>query len=95
MTELWRTLRIGDRVRIIEWPDDLRESEVHVETAAFYKWIIDTKAVLEIVRIDECGLPFGEIERDVGGVTHWESVALNHEGIDIVQRATDRKNRTQ
>ena len=84
MNELWRSLIRGDRVRVVAWPPELTKETMHAETTEFYRWLIDTKSVLNIVRIDEWGLPWGALWRMVDGAKHYEAVALNHGGLELV-----------
>lgn len=58
---------------------------MHADTLDFYKWLIDTGNVLEIVKMDEQGAgPWGEIIRIVDGVEHFERLLLNHGGLELV-----------
>ena len=86
MNDLWRTLMIDDRVRVIEWPAELREDELAPETRDLYRWLVETGAVLKIVKIDEFGLPQGEVSRVVNGERQWEFLLLNHSGLQTVAR---------
>jgi hypothetical protein len=84
MRDLWRTLKVGDRVRVIFWPPELHEDRLHQETRELYRWLIDTKSVLAIVRIDELGLPEGKVCRSVNGAQRFEFLLLNHGGLEVV-----------
>jgi hypothetical protein len=85
--ELWHSLKIGDRVRIVAWPRELHEDRMHADTLELYKWLIDTGNVLEIVKLDELGAgPWGKIIRMVDGVEHFESLLLNHGGLELVSK---------
>lgn len=84
MSDLWRSLNVEDKVRVVAWPQELHRDKLHNETCEFYEWLIATNAVLTIVRIDDCGLPWGKLRRIVDGVEGWESVALNHGGLELV-----------
>lgn len=53
MSEPWRNLKIGDRVRVVAWPAELDEGCLHEETREFYEWLIATGSLLEIVEIDD------------------------------------------
>ena len=68
MTELWRSLKIGDKVRLVACPQEMQSNLLHRETLEFYLWLIDTKSVLAITEIDAWGLPYGEISGNVDGV---------------------------
>ena len=83
MSDLWRTLKIGDRIRVVEWPKELSEERMHQDTHDVYRWLIDTGGVLTIVKIDEWGLPQGEIRRVIDGEMQWEFLLLNHSGLEL------------
>ena len=84
MSEPWRSLKVGDRVRVVAWPAELDEGYLHEETREFYEWLIATGSILEIVEIDDWDLPFGEIGRSVDGVELYDKVALNHGCLEVV-----------
>jgi hypothetical protein len=84
MEELWRELKIGDKVRIVEWPKELHEDRLHADTLDLYKWLIDSGGVLTIVKIHDDGLPEGEIQRVINGVKHWDCLLLNHSGLETL-----------
>jgi hypothetical protein len=84
MSDLWRDLHIGDKVRIIDWPQEMHKERLHEDTRELYEWLIETKRVLTIITIDEWGLPYGEIVRSVDSIEYHESLALNHGGLEIV-----------
>jgi hypothetical protein len=90
MSQKWKELQVGDKVRVIAWPDELIEERLHADTIEFYRWLIQTKTVLSVVEIDETGLPWGEHRRVVNGRAETESIALNHGGIEVVERAPER-----
>lgn len=83
MDELWRSLRIGDRVRVIAWPPELHT--LHPETEEVYRWLIETGSVLTIRRMDHLGLPEGEVYRTVDGSRQAEYLLLNHGGLQLVE----------
>ncbi len=84
MADLRRSLKIGDRVRVAAWPPELREDCLHADTRELYRWLIDTKSLLEVVEIDELGMPWGEIRRIVDGLEVFEKLLLNHGGLELV-----------
>ena len=84
MSELWRNLNIGDKVRVTEWPSDMHRDRLHAESQELLDWLIDTQSVLTVTEIDSFGLPFGEIARMVNGNEQFEYWGLNHEGLDII-----------
>jgi hypothetical protein len=86
MDELWRSLNVGDEVRVVTWPNEMLEDRLHEETRELYRWLINTQTLLTIVKIDEWGLPFGKTCRNIGGVEYSEYLALNHSGLEVVGR---------
>jgi hypothetical protein len=84
-SDLWRTLKVGDKVRVVHWPEELHEEQMHKETFELYTWLIDTQSVLTIVEIDAWGWPEGRICRVVNGVDQSEYIHLNHSGLEIVE----------
>ena len=86
MEKLWKTLTIGDKVRIVTWPIELNKDLLHAETIGTYEWLVTSGEILTIDKIDECGLPFGRVSRSLATARLWEFVALNHSGIEIVSR---------
>ena len=53
MGEVWRGLRVGDRVRVVAWPPEIPADQMHAETREFYRWLIETGSVLTVTEIDE------------------------------------------
>lgn len=84
MSELWPTLKIGDKVRVTEWPDDMHRDRLHADSQEFLEWLINTRSILAVTEIDSSGLPFGHIVRQVNGEEQSEYWALNHSGLEIV-----------
>lgn len=85
MREIWKRLKVGDRVRVVAWPKELIRNRLNVETRELYDWLIANNCVLTIVEIDSVGLPYGMIRRVDGGIEQSEYLALNHDGIEIVR----------
>ena len=56
MSEPWRNLQIGDRVRFVR----LREGWMHEETRVVYEALIATGIVLTVEEIDNFGHPWTE-----------------------------------
>jgi hypothetical protein len=85
VSDLWRVLKIGDRVRLVEWPEEIHEDRLHPETRDLYRWLIDTRGILAVVKIDDLGLPHGKIHRVVDCEDLCEFLLLNHSGgLEIV-----------
>lgn len=85
MSDLWRTLKVGDRVRILSWPQEMHRDRLDCGTQELYDWLIDTQTVLIITSIDYAGLPYVEINRIVDGTERFEYLALNHGSIGLVE----------
>lgn len=85
MSVEWQELNIGDRVRVTSWPSELSRDRMHQETVAFYDWLIETGAVLEVVNRDHLGIPYGEAHITDNGTERWETIGLNHGAIECVK----------
>lgn len=83
--ELWHHLTIGDRVRVVAWPPEMRRELLHPETLEFYQWLVDTRSILEVTSVDETGLPWGSLTRLMDGKEQYESVILNHGSLEFVR----------
>src|SRR5262245_6701210 len=86
--ELWRTLRIGDRIRLVEMPPEFFRPGyfVHRDTVRVYRRLLSRGRPLRIHRIDEWGLPWVacRFRRKTGSWEyHW--LAVNHNGLARVQ----------
>lgn len=88
MTELWQTLKIGDRVRSVSMPEDLLPDE----TAEVFAILVRTGAVLAVDQIDEFGHPWterfdideaGQVTCDLG-IGH--TVAIIDEAWELVEQ---------
>jgi len=81
MNELWRELRIGDRVQVVSWPEELVRERLHRETIELYEWLLETGTYLIVEKFDHLGIPYGKVLReDEIGQVH-EYAGLNHSGI--------------
>ncbi len=82
--ELWRSLRVGDRVRLVEYPPEFLQpgSCIFPETIRVYKKLLKRKASLRIREIDEYGSPWIACRfRRRNGMYEWHFLSLNHDGI--------------
>lgn len=86
MTELWRTLKVGDKVRVVSWPPELQQDLLHEDTRTFYEWLIETQSVLRISEIDSFGLPYGDLWKTVDGKRYYEKVIVNHGGLELITK---------
>jgi len=85
--ELWRKLQVGDRIRIVHLPCEFTSHDytLHPETEWLYRYLIDSRTVLKIEKIDDDGYPWIEevvVMRD--GVESFEWLMVNHDGIEIL-----------
>jgi hypothetical protein len=86
--ELWRGLRVGDRVRLVEIPAEFLQEGcfVHRETLRVYKRLIARKRALRVFQIDQWKLPWIQCRfrrKDGRWEHHW--LAINHSGLRKVQ----------
>jgi hypothetical protein len=81
--EMWRKLNLSDKVKLHEWPSELQREHLHAETQQLYDWLISSGSVLTITRIDDDGTPWGEICIERDGRQIWESIGLNHSGLEL------------
>jgi hypothetical protein len=87
--ELWRTLKVGDRIRLVEMPPEfLQEGYIILpETVRVYRKLLARGRHLRIREIDEYGHPWiwCRFRRKNGG---WEchALAVNHDGLARVTR---------
>ncbi|TWT99101.1 hypothetical protein Pla108_00340 [Botrimarina colliarenosi] len=86
--ELWKKLELGDRVRISRFPS--YEGCLHDDTAALYRWLVETSRVLTVMKlefIEEQAYPWsGEIvwSMDSSHPEEFHWLMLNHDGLERV-----------
>ena len=89
MDELWRTLRIGDRVRIAHTPLKFASApepyRLDPETEELYRHLATEAAVLTVTETDDWGVPWIDYlwVRSNGTEEH-HSLGLNHDGLERV-----------
>ncbi len=89
MDQLWRTLQIGDRVRIAHVPLEFSSApesyRLDPETEELYLHLAKEAAVLTVTEIDDWGVPWIDYlwVRPTGTVEH-HSLGLNHDGLERV-----------
>lgn len=86
MTERWRTLRVGDRIRLLRVPTaDLRQREDELRRGAeMAGWTADTlerilalDPIVTIDEVDECGAPWFSYElHHADGATEYHSLTI-------------------
>lgn len=80
--EPWKTLHVGDKIRIVRLPSLFSAPHYHNgdwdETFAFYEHLITGQHVLTIAQIDEDGRPWIDFETtDSDGVITSHSLAVD------------------
>lgn len=89
MDDLWRNLRVGDRVRIVHVPLEFASAPetycLHDETRELYERLIIKAAILIVTEIDDWDVPWIDytwVRSD--GVEEFHSLGLNHDGLERV-----------
>jgi hypothetical protein len=85
--ELWKRLRVGDRVRLVELPlDFFNWPRLHPETRQAYKILLKRRTPVAVYQIDEFGMPWVAFRsrRKNGRIRH-DWLAVNHGGLAIVK----------
>ena len=98
MSEPWRELRVGDRIRIVRLPGrEVLGYVLHPETRQLYERLVATRKVLRIREIDEDGLPWIKCRfeircrsKDADRSCQWEHhfLAVNDDSWEWVSRST-------
>ena len=89
MDDLWRSLRVGDRVRIVHMPQEFASApdsyRLHDESRELYERLIAEAAVLTVTEIDDWDAPWIDYTwvRD-DGTEEFHSLGLNHDGLERV-----------
>jgi len=92
--ELWRTLKVGDYIRLVEYPPEFLQPGcvIFPETIRVYKKLVKRKRPLRISNIDEYGLPWIRCRFPIrNGRYEWHFLAMNHDGIVKVKRRKNRR----
>jgi hypothetical protein len=88
--DLWRMLKVGDRVRMVELPTPsgtFREWPLHADTRRAYRYLLRRTTPLVVCEIDEYGCPWVQFRlRGRNGRMEHHSMMLNHGGLRIVAR---------
>jgi hypothetical protein len=79
---LWKTLQVGDAIRIIGMPDEIWAP--HGETKALFERLVREGVGLRVTRVDEHGYPWIEYawKADDGAIIH-EYLMIHHDEIEI------------
>jgi hypothetical protein len=81
--ELWRGLKVGDRIRLTEIPSEFLQEGyfIHRDTMRVYKKLLARRRPLRIYEIDEYGYPWIMCRfprKD--DQWEWHTLAFNHDG---------------
>lgn len=85
MAEIWRELKIGDHIRVFEYPPEFQQPGylVQEETVEIYGYLVAKRRILTVTRIDEAGNPWVDFTRtNDSGDTEWHSLMVNHDGLE-------------
>jgi hypothetical protein len=92
--ELWRKLRLGDRVRLTEIPTEFFQPGyyIHRETMQAYKKLLSRRRSLRVCEIDEWGLPRVQFRfRRKNGGWEFHRLLINHSGLTLVIPRTGKR----
>jgi hypothetical protein len=84
LTNGWRSLRVGDKIRITCTPSEVWAP--HGETKAQFEYLVHSHLVVKVARIDEMGYPRIEYTRlsDEGAMIY-ESMMIDHDDVEVVR----------
>ncbi|MFT3881513.1 MAG: hypothetical protein QM703_17830 [Gemmatales bacterium] len=88
-TELWKTLKVGDRIRLVEVPTEFFQKGyyIHKDTLRVYKKLQARRRPLRVYQIDEYGFPWVRcMFQRKDGRCEWHYLAFNHSGIAQVKK---------
>jgi hypothetical protein len=86
--ELWRRLRVGDRIRLVEIPLNFLDwNSLHPETKQAYRYLVKRRSPVTVYEIDEYGMPWVKFQfRGRNGRVRYDHMAMNHGGVVLVTR---------
>jgi len=90
---LWMQLRVGDFVRLVEFPPEflLPNRGIHRSTRQVYKRLLARRRPLRVYEIDETNLPWIRCQfRRKNGFWEYHYLAINHGGIVRVKHRRKR-----
>jgi hypothetical protein len=99
MADDWRTLRVGDLIRIVRFPSEWENPNWHIDpsTRRLFKKLIGRKRPLRIAWIDENGCPWIQGRHDArerrlsGGWTGWILGIDDDSWVRVRRRAAKQK----
>jgi hypothetical protein len=81
---VWRGLKVGDRVRLVEIPPELLGEGyyIHRDTKRVYKKLFARGRSVRVFRIDEWGAPWIRcgFRKKSGGI-EWHDLTVTHSGL--------------
>ena len=93
MDEPWRSLKVGDRIRLVRMPSEfaLPGYYLHPDTRQAYQTLIDRRRPVRIAKIDEWGIPWINFQiRLPNGSWECHSLDFNHDGwVRVTRRSRD------
>lgn len=94
MSENWRKLRVGDRVRFVYMPTEFAQPGylIHRETLTVYRRLIARHRPVRVFKIDAWKVPWIRCQfRHKDGRWECHSLAINHDGwVRVRPRITKR-----
>jgi len=96
-SELWRSLRVGDTIRLIEIPPEfLRVGYgIHKDTMRVYRLLLARGRPLRVAYLDELGMPWVRLREKRYGQWYHHGLLFNHGGIVRVRKRTKAKSPKQ
>jgi hypothetical protein len=82
--DLWRALKAGDRIRLVEFPPEFSGEAyyVHRDTMQVYRKLLSRGRPIRVQKVDENGIPWVECRfRLKDGRWEWHWLAFNHDGL--------------
>jgi hypothetical protein len=90
---LWKSLRVGDRIRIVEVPSEFFHEGyyIHRDTLRAYRRLVARGRPLRVCKVDEWSVPWVRccFRRKNGRWEH-HSLAVNHDGLVRVKPRKER-----
>ena len=91
MTESWRSLRIGDRIRVVRLPSGVDQPgyTFHASTRRLYERLIASRSFFRIREIDQWGYPRIHIRiRRKGGAVERHTLVLCDDSWELISPET-------
>jgi hypothetical protein len=91
MSDDWRKLRVGDRVRFVNMPTEFARPGyfVHRDTLRVYRRLIERSRTVRVAYFDDWKLPWIRCQfRGKDGRIEYHELAINHDGWVLVKSRT-------